>query len=305
MKKLIALLLTLSLLLCMNALVYAAEGDDSGNEPITTVGDASESGVELTTETDNRADPTAEPVETETTARTEESTETETTDPAEESEMPETAEPVEESTAPENTVSTVDSETSQKPTGTVSDGDALRSDDEIPAGDMAIAEPMAMDTEPYNVTITWTGMKFTYHEGTKGEWDPVNMRPGPDGLHSWTSSDESSPTCGTIKVMVNSEITKYTLIMAAFKFDQDESFPSYVQMRFSTDKATVSEGKVTNKLQFNADTGNELNMYVIPASGDLTETDFTESEGKLGNITVTITAQEIHDPFSPEQPGME
>ena len=306
MKKIIALLLTLSLLLCVNATVFAAEGDDGSNEPATTVADVSETDAGSTTE--EKSDPTEDPNEAETFSPAEQSEESETSEPAEESGTPETTEPTDESTAPEGDVSSGDSEVSQEPTDNeendnmqpASPGNAER----VTNGEILGDSPVARNAT-FNVTVTWTGMSFTYHEKPKGQWDPTHLTYGDDGQHSWTSSDIENPSCGTITVTVNSDIGDLDLVTASFRFTKEASFTPTVRMRFSDTKENVSSGGTTGSLEFDVDTEKEQSMYVIPASGTLTSADFENAQNKLGIITVTITAEELHDPSQPEQPGIE
>ena len=205
MKKIIVLLLTLSLLICTNSIVYATEGDDGGSEPIATVEDTSETAVEsytkeeadLTDDT-NEADksvPTEESAETETTDPAEKSVEAETNVPTKESETTETTEPKDESVAPEGDVSTGSSETSEEPVGKKAEGNMQPASNEepVPNGEMLsdVPSPAAVN----NVTITWKGMVFTYHEATNGTWNP-NAEGGaawenPTAAY-WSSSDSSN-----------------------------------------------------------------------------------------------------------------
>lgn len=308
MKKIIALLLSLSLLLCTNALVYAAEGDDSSNEPIATVGDVSETVAESSTEVESGL--TEESADTETSGSEEESDETETSVPSGESETPETANPTEESTVSENTVTTENSVTSQEPTGTLPDGEKQHTDEDIPAGDMPVATPMMADAKTFNVTIEWSGMCFTYHEKPLGEWNP-NVNPpryeNSDTTPYWTSSDSAHPSYGTITVKLTEEIERTDLVTVDFKFNR--TFGKYVAMYFSKDNSNVKEGSVLGEqLEFVNESSKEQSVYVIPGSGTLTSADFNGNDAEpisLGNITVTITVSGLYDPESPEQPGME
>lgn len=293
MKKIIALLLSLSLLLCMNALVYAAEGDDSSNEPIVTVGDISETAAELSTE--GKTSLTEEPADTET------------------------AEPVEKSTAPENTVSTVDSETSQEPAGTVPDGGMQPTDEDTPAGDMAMTEPMPVSTNC--VTITWKGLVFTYHEATNGTWNP-NAEGGaawenPKPAH-WSSSDSDNSDCGTITIQNN--ITEPDTILATVKFTPNDRFASYsIGLAISENKGDVTVDKPINDNMYWSPTKTKdlviskeesKTIYVRPgvSTNTLSNVLFTgmteDSPLLLGNITIEISV-DVHDPESPDQPGME
>ena len=333
MKKIIALLLTLSLLLCTNAIVLAAEGDDSGNEPLTMVENVSETGVEPTTETDDRADPTDEPAETEATEPTEESDETETNVSSGDSETSDTTEPAEESTVPEDTAPAEDSETSQEPTDTVSDGDTKPADGEeiTQDGDAEIDSPMAV-ADTYNIKIEWTGLVFTYHEATRGRWDP-NNEGGPAWVEPqpahWTSSDPSNNDCGTLTITNN--VDELKSVKATIKFAPESQWGEYkvgLIMSETESEVTTTDPDNSNIYWSSSKSkpvqiqkGEAKKVYVRPGVSTDTLSNATfkgmqESSPTLfGNITITINPDindpeyseqpGTGDPASPEQPGME
>ena len=309
MKKIIVLLLTLSLLLCMSATAFAAEGDDGGNEPITTVGDAPETSVESSTETE--ADPTEDTNEAETSAPVEQSDDLETSDPAAESGTLETTEPTDESTGPEGDVSTGSSEVSQETVDNEADVDTqpASNGEPITNGEILGDSPMPANST-FNVTIEWSGMCFTYHEKPLGEWNPNLNPPRYDDSEAtpyWTSSDSVHPSCGTITVKLTEEIEPTDLVTVDFKFNR--TFGKYVAMYFSDNPENVKQGSTLGKtLEFVYGSLKEQSVYVIPGSGTLTSADFSGVDAEpvsLGNITVTITVSGLYDPENPEEPGME
>lgn len=308
MKKIIVLLLTLSLLLCMNAIVFAAEGDDGGNEPITMVGDAPETSVEPATEAET--DPTEDTKEAETFAPAEQSDESETSNPAAESGTPEVTEPSDESTAPEGDVSIGDSETSEEPTDNEANSNMQPASNAEPVSDEEmLSDPPPASNATYNVTVQWTGLYFTYHQPDKGTWNPSNKTYENGGKGYWTTSADEN--YGTITVISNEAITVTNMFDVKLIFTQDSSFTPFLDMRFSTDSANVNTsddhvGEMT--LHFNRNSGTTQNVYVYPyyAENQMTAEAFERAENKLGTITITLTAFTAGgDPTSPEAPGME
>ena len=109
----------------------------------------------------------------ETSAPVEQSDDSETSNPAAESEMPEATEPTDESNASEGDVSTGSSEISQEPVGNEADGDMQPASNGEPVtnGEILGDSPLSVNST-YNVTVSWIGMEFTFHEGSKGTWNP-------------------------------------------------------------------------------------------------------------------------------------
>lgn len=308
MKKIIVLLLTLSLLLCMSTTAFAAEGDDGGNEPITTVGDAPETSVESSTESET--DPTEDTNEAETFAPVEQSDDLETSDPAAESGTPETTEPTDESTAPEGDVSTGSSEVSQESAGNEADGDTQPASNAGPVSDDEIlSDPPPASNSTYNVTVSWTGMEFTFHEGTKGTWNPNADPPAWESPTDsyWTSNGENS--CGTITI-TNKTVGEENSLTVNIKFTKDSAFGSKtVRMRLSEDSSAVQNSTTysMSDIVVAAPTSSgstvEKKIYVFPAKGkDVGAADFIAASNKLGTITVTIVPEELEDPMLPSGP---
>lgn len=308
MKKIIALLLTLSLLLCANAVVYAMESDDGGQESIASVEDAPETSVESSTEAE--ADPTEDSNEAETSAPAEQSDKSETSDPAAESGTPETTEPTDESTAPEGDTSIGDSETSQEPTGNEAEGNMQPANNAEPVSDdEMLSDPPPASNVTYNVTVKWTGLSFTYHEPKKGEWKPETGQYAPSEEQGyWTSSDGENKF-GTITVTNNDENDFTKAFRVNVSFTKDENFTPYLEMLFSTDSSKVNEGATKGTLEFlDEDNAQTQYLYVYPRylTDQMTADAFSRSQNKLGVITITIESVIAGgDPTSPEAPGME
>lgn len=293
MKKIIALLLTLSLLLCMNATVFAAEDDVSENEPVSTVEDSSETAVESTTE--EESDPADKPVMPETT------------DPVEKSEIPESTEPAEGAVGTESNAATEESEDSQ-----ISEGDDAN--DVLPIDD---AEPddvslMAVNDTTYSVTVSWVGLSFTYHAPSKGTWNPNASPPQYEGgseKGTWTSSDDSK-SYGTITITNNSSVGSDNLEVY-FSFDKDVAFGNKtVRMRFADSENTVSSSKTySHIISVEAPTQDKFpttgKVYVVPAIGDnVGAANFENASNKLGTITIRIVLEDLNDPPAVEGPGI-
>ena len=291
MKKIIVLLLTLSLLLCMNAIAFAAEGDDGGNEPITTVGDAPETSVESSIESE--ADPTEDTNEAETSAPAEQSDESETSDPAAESGTSETTESTDESTAPEGDASIGDSEASQEPTGNEAEGDMQPANNAEPVsnGEM-LSDPSPASNATYNVTVEWTGLSFTYHEPEKGTWNPTTKTYDGGGAGYWTASDGNA--YGTIKVTSKQEMDFSNMFDVKFSFKKNADFTPFLAMRFSDDPDSVKTSmKATGNLRFTTETGqNPQSIYLYPYydEKDMNAEVFANANNTLGTITITIEA---------------
>ena len=320
MKKIIVLLLTLSLLICTNAIVYATEGDDGSNEPIATVEDTSETAVESYTKEEadptddtNEADksvPTEESAEMETSAPVEQSDDSETSDPAAESEMPEATEPTDESNASEGDVSTGSSEVSQEPVGNEADGDMqpASNGEPITNGEILGDSPLSVNST-YNVTVSWTGMEFTFHEGSKGTWNPNADPPAWESPTDsyWTSNGEGD--CGTITI-TNKTVGEENSLTVNISFTKDPAFGSKtVRMRFSESSSAVKNSKTYSMSDIVVtaptlpDSSVEKKIYVFPAKGkDVGDAEFTAASNKLGTITVTIVPEELEDPMLPSGP---
>lgn len=322
MKKIIVLLLTLSLLICTNAIVYATEGDDSGSEPIATVEDTSETAVESYTE--EEADLTEEPSESETTAPTEEPSESEATVPTEESAVPETSnsaaesvtpettEPKDESVAPEVDVSTVSSETSEESVGNKAEGNMQPASNAKPVsnGEILGDSPVARNAT-YNIKIEWKGLAFTYHEPQKGNWNPETgtYDAGENGGY-WTSSDENNSNCGTITVTNNNGTVDIgSEFKVKFAFEKNSSF-NLMKMRFSTDLSSVKNStNASGELSFleeNAPNSQSIYIYPYYDETEMTAEVFEKAQNRLGTIKITIEAFEAGgNPTYPEEPGIE
>lgn len=316
MKKIIALLLTLSLLLCMNAIAFAAEGDDGGNEPITTVGDAPETSVESSTESE--ADPTEDTNEAEIFAPAEQSDESETSDPAAESGTSETTEPTDESNAPEGDASIGDSEASQEPTGNEAEGNMQPANNAEPVSDgEMLDEPAPVDNEVHNIKIEWKGLVFTYHEATRGRWDP-NNEGGPAWVDPqpahWTSSDPTNNDCGTLTITSQAEADT---VKVSIKFTPDTQWGAYkvglaiseVESKVTTDQPDNDSLYWTASQTFDktVSKGQTETVYVRPgvSTDTLSNATFTAaSDGSpvlFGNITVSVTV-DFNDPEYPQGP---
>ena len=310
MKKIIALLLALSLLLCMSATVLAAEGKDGGDEPTATVEAVSETAADSSATEELVPAEAAEP---ETTDQTDESGETETTAPAGEHETQEADGQPESPALPEENVPTGDSEISQEPTDAVPDRDAQPDAAEEPEEEPAVEEspslaaPMAMNAT-YNVSVSWSGLSFTYHEPSKGTWNPATQTYTGAGAGYWTTSDGNG--YGTITVKSDQEIDFSNMFDVKIAFKKNEGFTPFLAMRFSETAGNVKTSTKSNGvLKFNTETETqEQKIYLYPfySESEMNAGVFESAGNNLGTIIITIQAfQGGGDPEYPEQPGIE
>ena len=269
MKKIISLLLTMSLLLCMDSSVIATE--DGGDQSETSVSDSFD--TVLTSSSSEEE---------------EQSVEQQISDSVGEPEMSETTESSEVSQKPEST----EANDGMEP---ASNGE-LSMENEIP-GD----SPVPMSGETYDLTISWSGMDFTYKPATQGEWNPESLSYGEsDGKPTWTSSNGSDYGTFTVKCNdTNSDIT------VMFKFTKNTAFTPTAKMKFSTDTGFSRPQKDTCYLEFGSDdTGTSQSLYVQPEVNTKTTTaeSFEAAGNKLGDITITVEVTEMGNPTRPSGP---
>lgn len=311
MKKIIALLLALSLLLCMSATAFAAEGDNGSSDPATAVESVSETGVESTIEEGNV--PAEKPAETETTDPAEKSIEAEISDPAAESGTPETTEPTDESTASEGDASIGDSEASEEPADNEADSNMQPASNAEPVSDdEMLSDPPPASNATYSVTITWKGLVFTYHEASKGTWNPSHEG-GPAWENpteaGWTSSDSSNNDCGTFTIKNDSS----KALKVTFTFEAESQFSANVGLKIAETEETLKSDNVTvltggDNFQIRQiGTSETKTLYVLPAIRPemFTNEAFTGADKvngvKLGTITIKL-ASAWFDPESPQGP---
>ena len=163
-----------------------------------------------------------------------------------------------------------------------------------------VAAPAAMDASPtYKVTISWSGMSFTYHAAKGSEWNTDTLKY--EGGESYWTSKDSEQRYGTISITATS-LSESDELTATLEFKQDGSFTAgKIGMRFS-DNAETLDSKNPRKFitSLNVDTSN-VTVYAVPAVSGYMEP-FNDSS-KLGTVTLTITAESSWtDPVAPELP---
>ena len=165
----------------------------------------------------------------------------------------------------------------------------------------------AASGEIYYVDVEWSGMSFTYHAGSKGEWSPDLLRYTGASDAYWTSSDTDTG-CGKI-TLTNKSAPDGEQIDAILSYKQDGGFTAgSVSMKFATDAETVKKGEGTARSFTVADlTYNEATeVYVFPAEsknqdGSKKPLEPFGSDVKMGDITITIEVVNF-DPPGPEGP---
>lgn len=152
MKKIIVLLLSLSLFMCIGVSAMAVEDDRVQIEAGESI---------------------PEPVvESMTSGESKSTVQSETSKEIEESSV------------------TVSSETEDKPVVDPSENSTDVVSDTVTAPRETAPMNTALDGNTYNVEISWKGMKFTYCEKTMGKWSPESLSyVGGSDAH-WESSDE-------------------------------------------------------------------------------------------------------------------
>lgn len=293
MKKIIALFLALSLLVCMSSNAFAETGDDEA--PATV--------VETTPEPASAVEPAAsvEPMQESTMPEQHDQEEpVEPTSPQEESVEPippqeepaESASPQEE---PENSTQENSAEAQPSEITTPIEGD----DPGKPAGD----QPAPIN-ETYNVTISWSGMSFTYKAPSKGTWDPKAGTPeqvptyvGGNEKAIWESSDNNG--YGTFTI-VNNHTDQITV---TFTFQADSSLGSNnVGMRFydgtSPSASAFDSIKPVSSKEVTVETSETKKLYVLPTlRASVSANSFTNPESiTFGTMTITVSPDEWTDP---------
>ena len=207
---------------------------------------------------------------------------------------------------------TGDSEISQEPTDAVPDSDAqpdaAEEPEEEPAEESPLpAAPMAVNAT-YNVSVSWSGLSFTYHEPSKGTWDPATQTYTGVGAGYWKASDGND--YGTITVKNNQEIDFSNMFDVKITFKKNDSFTPFLAMRFSEKPEDVkTSNSSSGVLKFDTETeANEQKIYLYPfyRESEMNADVFANASNTLGIITITIKAFEGGgDPEYPEQPGIE
>lgn len=313
MRKIISLLLALSLLMCMGVSAIAAENN---------INPAAESDNIITSETSAVSEGSEEIPKSEIVSESnvpDESVTSEQTKESDESAVPEDTNNTENSTVVED---------SGQPEGdtTLSEGDEIDSQEIL---DTSVdGEPMDEGVMPiadsYSVNISWTGMVFTYTAASNGRWDPnpnvfAYVDKGQKG--TWQSSDGKG--YGTFTVKINHEMTE--TIRVSFQFvknstDEDAFVPA-LRMKFSKSTSMSPVTFDTGELYFySTDQSKEQKLYAVPSILSVTPDDFggEGKQKKLGTVTISIAVvddsewqdpipeqPEIGDLVSPEQPGIE
>lgn len=310
MKKLMSLLLALSLLVCMGTAAFAKESESDGNSSAATAPDVSETIVESNAEEEiNSAEEIDESETSETVDSVEEAETSESTVPEEEPDDSskneagaETTATAGESAVPKDEPSAGESAGSQEQPETGA-GNSTQSTDNIEPNEsegLSAVSPMAVEADTYSVTISWVGLSFTYNAAPKGKWDPESLSYGPStGSPTWTSSD-GEKGYGTFTVKCDKAESDLTV---SFSYKSTATFGT--RMKFS-DTTEFSDSTINAKnVEFLSTEANvEKKLYVVPEVNTIAATAeaFAASQNKLGTITITIQASSWGDPASPEEP---
>lgn len=301
MKKFITFLLVLSLVVCMGSTAFAKGGETEATE---TVGEASDTEV-IPAESEN-------PESTDVLGFTEPS-ETIPEDSGNVIDQPSVQTDNTETTETDVTsgdVSTDESQTTVKqedsgtseaisPESSIAAEQPQANSDDVPVADT----PMVID-ETYQVKISWIGMSFTFYE-EQNNWSTDTLTNTKTDAH-WESTN-TQDGCG--KFTVENKSSGSINVDFSFTVDGSLEEAGTLLMRFSTKGADdVKKSTDFDTLSLKGvTTGQTGYMYVIPAIGDDFDKTKLQSGGsvKLGTITFTVKPQNITDPTSPEEPGME
>lgn len=303
MKKLISLLLALSLLTCVSATVFAMEAD-GGGEDAAAVEVIPETAVDSTAP--GQTTLSGEPAEPETNVQIDETDGTEAAAPAGEPETQEADGQTESPSLPETDALAEESEISRDPAtdvkGSDAQPDAAQEPEEEPVTGESplLAAPMAEGPSTYSVTVTWTGLIFTYHPERKTGWNPESKTYQSTVEAHWTSSDSFSgeKKYGTFTVKANE--SNEAGINVNFTFSADGSLPevlkSKIGMKFSSasGEAAVALRSPNNRASIeNLESGTTSYMYVTPAVNKTVtpqqiKESFSDDGLKLGTITIVL-----------------
>lgn len=160
------------------------------------------------------------------------------------------------------------------------------------------------ESETIYVSMTWSGMSFTYTPEHKGDWDPKNHEYKKNVEAKWESSDNKG--YGTISFSNHSDPSVIDTIQVTLTFEKNPLITGTVRMKFSetTDVASKTSG-LSYSIALDANTGRSgtipKDVYVLPAVGG-TVSEFPGNS--LGTIKVTIAREIMHDPGLPG-PGIE
>lgn len=181
----------------------------------------------------------------------------------------------------------------------VQSGEAVSDGNEIAA---FTASAAAVEPSPtYKVSISWSGMNFTYHHAPDATWDPDTLQYSSGSKSYWTSGTGDT-RYGTITITAES-LTDEDTLTATLEFKQSDSFSvnqGQIGMRFSTDPRKVATAKVKNIEQALDSTNSTVAVYAVPAEINLEP---FEGNVQLGTVTLTITSGDPwQDPAAPELP---
>lgn len=178
----------------------------------------------------------------------------------------------------------------------------MAEDDALEIGADEPSPILSNEAPTYKVSISWTGMSFTYHAESGGTWNTDGDTIGyTAGTPAYWSSSDGDKNYGTITIEAQS-LTDDDELTATLEFKQDSEFTAgRIGMRFSDNAGTLS-GKNPRKYttSLNVDTA-KATVYAVPAvSGSLEP---FEGSVNLGTVTLTITAESSWtDPVAPNPP---
>lgn len=163
------------------------------------------------------------------------------------------------------------------------------------------------DAPTYTVSISWTGMSFTYHAESGGTWNTDGDTIGyTAGTPAYWSSSDGDKNYGTITIEAENLTADDGSLTVTLKFTQDPNFTAgELAMRFSYSSSDVGSADPT-QYQTALNSGNtERTVYAVPAvAGDMKP---FSNDSKLGTVTLTIAAggntpSPWTDPVAPNPP---
>lgn len=301
-RIILALLLAMSLLTGMGTTAFANEETNSASQS-ETVDEATSAIIGETGESLASENPVEQPQESGVDDVTSDDSS------AEENGQPDTEANASE-TGDALTDEAHESETGEEPMQTPSEDEgSVQSDTAEDDGDEIAAHtasPTAAAASPtYKISISWTGMSFTYHAKSGGQWNTDGDRIGySEETPAYWSSSDGGKRYGTITIKAENLTPSDGSITATLNFAQDSAFSSgQLAMRFSTSSSDVgSVDPMPLQLALNSSIS-EVTVYAVPCvGGDMKP---FSNDTKLGTVTLTIAAgggSPWTDPAVPELP---